>query len=418
MRFSVRFLIKFSIFCLVVFGLNLAYEYKKFKDFSQNSYLNLEAVVLQNYEKTGKFGNKYFVLKLKTDEFSFYTTTKNKINAKSVITKVNPTKISFKDYLSKQFYMPNLFIKPVQNDSNFRLNLSSKIISFHQNPKIGELYSALYLATPISKELRANVTNWGIAHIIAISGFHLSLLFAMLFFMLKPLYKPLQKKFFPYRDLNFDISLFIFVLAIFYLWILDFTPSFFRSLIMGIVGFLLICRGIKVFAIENLFICIALALSFCPNLAFSLGFYFSCLGVFFIFLYIKYFGDTKSSLSPLKLFLHSLGLSVFVYCCMNLPVYYFFHSASLFQLGVIPLGYVFMVFYPISIIAHLLGCGDFFDVYLLNFLEFANEQAQIYIPTWLFVAFNLSLVLAVRFKFVGLLIAICGGGIYFFNLFF
>lgn len=414
MRFDTRFLIKFSLFCAIIFGLNLAYEYKKFKDFSKNSPIVLDTIVLQNYQKTNKKGNKYFVLKLKSDEFSFYTTSKFKIDSKFIKATLNPTKVSFKDYLSKTFYMPNLSLKQITNKSNWRLNLSQKITSSHQNPKIAELYSALYLATPISKELRQNVTNWGIAHIIAISGFHLSLLFAMLFFVFRPIYKPLQKKFFPYRDLNFDISVFIFSGAIFYLWILDFTPSFFRSLIMGIVGFIFICRGIKIFAIENLFVCIALAVSFCPNLIFSLGFYFSCLGVFFIFLYIKYFGDTNDLKSPLKIFLHSLGLSIFVYFCMNLPVYYFFHSASLFQLSVIALGYVFVVFYPISIIAHLFGFGDFLDIYLLNFLEFANEQAQIYIPKWLFILFNLSLFLAIKFRFVGLMIALFGGIFYFF----
>ena len=64
---------------------------------------------------------------------------------------------------------------------------------------------------------------------------------------------------------------------------------------------------------------------------------------------------------------------------MNVEVYYFFPTTSLQQLSVMPLGYVFVIFYPLSIFLHLFGLGGALDTPLLAFLNFAlpSFQAQI-----------------------------------------
>lgn len=405
----------FVAFLVFIFALNLYFEFRHFSDFVSSGSQVLIAKVEQNYTKI-KNEREYFVLKLKTDDFSFYTTTKEEINSNSVKIGIVTKNIKFRDFIKKSFYAPNFLLRAEQSAPKFRDLLKEKITSQHENIKLKELYATLFLATPISKELRANVTNWGIAHIISISGFHLSLIFAILFFCLRFPYEYFQNKYFPYRDRNFDISLFIFALAGVYLWILDFTPSFLRSYVMGIVGFFFAARGIGVFRIENLFICVALALAFSPSLMFSLGFYFSALGVFFIFVYIRHFGDEKILRSPLKLLIHSLCLEIFVFSAMNIPVYYFFPSASIFQLSVIPLGYVFSVFYPLSIALHIFGFGGIFDSAMLEFIEFANEQARIHIYFWEFALFNALLLPAIKFKSIAIFIAVCGIFIFIFGL--
>ena len=286
--------------------------------------------------------------------------------------------------------------------ANLKQNAINFITSQHVNPKMEELYSALYFATPISRELRANVTNWGIAHIIAISGFHLGIIFGICFFIFKPVYKFFQKRYFPYRSVNFDISIFVFILMSFYLLVLDFTPSFLRSLAMAFVGFFLLMRNFKIINFATLFITIAFLIALFPHLAFSIGFYFSCMGVLFIFIYVKHF---KDKFSP---FLHLIFFNLFVWLSMNIPVYYFFATLTPLQISVVPISYAFIIFYPLSVVLHIFGVGYIFDEYLLNFLEFSLSVYKTQIPLWLFITANLCAILAIKFKKFALLCPILG----------
>ncbi|ANE34087.1 competence protein, ComEC family [Campylobacter hyointestinalis subsp. lawsonii CCUG 27631] len=402
----------FVIFCVFVFLCNVGYEFFKFKQFTQKSHQFLNVKVEQSYTKEGKNAKTYNVLRLNAGEFSFYTTLKStqiditdkKYLKIGVITK----NLDFVNYIKHTFYLPNFKIIPIDKEPNLKDKLVDFIAHQHEIPKLKELYSALFFATAISKELRRNITNWGVAHIVSISGFHLGLLFGFLFFILKPIYKIAQNNHFPYRNANFDITFAILILMFGYLWLLDFTPSFLRSLIMACICFILLSFGLKVFNFTNLFLTIAIALSFNPSLIFSIGFYFSCLGVFFIFLYIHHFGDKKDLTSKTKMALHTLYLEIFVFSAMNIPVYYFFSSASFYQLSVIPLGYIFVVFYPMSIILHIFGYGGLLDEYMLSFLNLAYEQTKIEVPTWLFICFNVSLLFSIKFKKLALLVAFVG----------
>ncbi|PPB61916.1 hypothetical protein CDQ74_07620 [Campylobacter hyointestinalis subsp. hyointestinalis] len=101
-------------------------------------------------------------------------------------------------------------------------------------------------------------------------------------------------------------------------------------------------------------------------------------------------------------------MEIFVFSAMNIPVYYFFSSASFYQLSVIPLGYIFVVFYPVSIILHIFGYGGLLDEYMLSFLNLAYEQTKIEVPTWLFICFNVSLLFSIKFKKLALLVAFVG----------
>ncbi|MBR2156817.1 MAG: ComEC/Rec2 family competence protein [Campylobacter sp.] len=422
-----REILLFLLFALSVFILNLGFCYKDFYEFKSQKYRFYNAQILQNYEKTNAKGRIYRVLRLKTSEFEFYTTTKKDFEfngAKTLNIGVITQNVKFIDFVKKRFYMPSFKLKSkfensinsernsaqsLQNSSNFKnkfINLKQNAINFitaqHQNSKMQELYSALYFATPISRELRANVTNWGIAHIIAISGFHLGIIFGICFFIFKPVYKFFQKRYFPYRSVNFDISIFVFILMSFYLLVLDFTPSFLRSLAMAFVGFFLLMRNFKIINFATLFITIAFLIALFPHLAFSIGFYFSCMGVLFIFIYVKHFKD------KFGLFAHLIFFNLFVWLCMNVPVYYFFATLTPLQISVVPISYAFIIFYPLSVVLHIFGLGYIFDEYLLKFLEFSLSVYKTQIPFWLFVTANLSAILAIKFKNFALLCALLG----------
>ncbi|MSN96303.1 ComEC/Rec2 family competence protein [Campylobacter sp. FMV-PI01] len=402
---SYKEILTFLAIIFTVFIINLGFEYYEFKQFKQDKFKTIEAKVERSYLKTNKKGRIYRVLKLKTKDFSFYTTFKKEFDFKirdSIKIGVITDKIKFKEYLKKSFYMPSYNPKIIQNKLNFKDFLIDKIISQHQNSKIQELYTTLYLATPISKELRDDVTKWGIAHIVSISGFHLGIIFATLFLILKPIYKFFQIRYFPYRSSYFDISVFGFLIMFYYLILLDFTPSFLRSLIMAFLGFIFLVRNLKILSFWTLFLTILLGVAFMPQLLFSIGFYFSCMGVYFIYLYLHHFKDKFSIPTNLILF------NFYVYFAMNIPVYYFFGSVSLYQISVILIGYIFVIFYPLSVILHILNLGYLFDDILLKFLNYDIEIYQILIPAWLFYLVNLIALLGIRYKILAIIPAIVG----------
>lgn len=390
-----EFLLYFAIL-FTIFSINLTFKIYEFYEFKSQNYKFYNGEILLNYEKTNQKNKTYRVLKVKTKDFEFYTTThKNNIlqNVKFANFGIVTKNVKFVDFLKKRFYMPNFKISP---KSNFKSTKKQILINFiskqHENAKMKEFYSALYFATPISSDLRNDITLWGIAHIVAISGFHLGIIFAVSFFILMPIYKFIQRRYFPYRSAKFDISIFVIFLMIIYLFVLDFTPSFLRSLFMFIVGFFLLIRNFKIINYQTLFITISLLIAIFPHLLFSIGFYFSTLGVLFIFIYLRHFYHN------LSFWQNVVFLNLFVWFCMNVPVYYFFPTITLQQLSVILISYIFIIFYPISILLHIFEIGGIFDEYLLDFLNFHLPYFKTQIPFWLFIFANLSVLLATKFK--------------------
>ncbi|XMD84207.1 competence protein, ComEC family [Campylobacter lari] len=282
---------------LAIFSLNFIYEYKKYQNFKLTKHLLLkDNIVLSSYEKTNKKGKKYQVLKLKNSDFIFYTTSfkdlnlsKNDVINLRIITK----NINFKDYLSKSFYAPSYdFNKTKTQKEN---TLIRYFLNQHQNEKIKEFYGALFFAKNVSSELRSDVNFYNIAHLIAISGYHLGLLFSFCFLIFAPLYAFFHKRYFPYRSLKLDISIFAFLLLILYIFLIDFSPSYTRALLMSIFAFYLFSKNIKILSFKFLFLSIVFCISIFPKLLFSVGFLFSILGVFYIYLYLHHFKDQFSN---------------------------------------------------------------------------------------------------------------------------
>lgn len=406
---SKKELLLFFIVAFTIFGLNLSYEFYKFKDFKTLKFRYVDAVVEQSYLKT-KNDKTYRVLKLKNGDFSFYTTTKKENELKrydNIKLGVITDKITFKEYIKKSFYLKSFNIKKLQNSPNFKNNLINFISNQHKNDKIKELYSTLYLATPISKELRNDVTKWGIAHVVSISGFHLGIIFTTIFLLITPIYRFFQNRFFPYRSRYFDISLVAFLLMVFYLFLLDFTPAFLRSLLMSALAFLFLVKNLKIFSFWTLFLTIIISICFMPNLVFSVGFYFSCLGVFYIYLYLHHFKNLFKS-TKIGILKHILVFNIYVFFAMNIPVYYYFNTFTFSQIAVIPIGYIFTIFYPLSLFLHIFGAGNLMDELLLNFLNYNIKTYEIFIPPMLFYSLNLLNFVAIKNRLVAILLPIFG----------
>lgn len=377
--------------CVGIFAFNVALEWVKFKDFKEQKHQSLESVrVLQSYEKMGKKGRVYRVLKLQAKDFSFYTTTKRENDIarhQSLNLRVITTGVSFKDYLSKSFYMPSYDFTLVDSTTTPRNAIIAHFLGQHESQKIKEFYGALFFALSVSKELRTDVNYYGIAHLIAISGYHIALIFSLIFFALSPLYGFLQRRFFPYRNARFDLSVMIFAFLFCYAYLIGFVPSFVRSLVMALWGFYLLIKNVKILSFINLFLSMGLCLALFPQLLFSVGFLFSVMGVFFIFLYLHHFAKFWRGGGFWRNLANVICLNIWTFFAMIVPVLHFFPLVSLQQILAIILSAVFVVFYPLALMLHIVGFGGLFDSILLAFFNFKIHAINLPLPLWAFLAY-------------------------------
>ncbi len=375
---------------VVLFITSLSYEFYKYKNITTYSLYKTTAKVLNTYKKDGE---NYTVLKLKSDNFSFYTTYKKPLHVKrddEVKVIFYTDGIDFYNYLKGFFaYTKTLHVtKKAQTKSIVKF-----VENQHKNSTIKELYSALFFATPISKILRENITVWGIAHLVAISGFHLGILSTILYFLLKPTYIFFQDRYFPYRNRSADLAFIVFLILGYYTYFLGITPSVLRAFIMSLIGFFLFSHNIKIISFGTLFFTVCIILILFPHLLFSVAFWLSVSGVFYIFLFLHHF----LKLNKIAIF---ILLHIWVYFLMLPVVHFAFATFSWYQLFSPFISMLFLLFYPLSMFLHLVGLGELMDSYIVSFLSLHVEVTSLITPMWFFVSYIVLSLLAIRFRFL------------------
>ena len=374
----------------IVFMINISYEYYKYQKVVASKFYETKAEVLNQYRKNG-----HWVLKLKSkDGFKFYTTSKEdlkdlrgrEVDALLIKTKY---KISFLDFL-KGFYAVS-YIKGVFPKESLKEKISSFFQAQHKSILTKELYNALFLAKPISKELREKLSFFGLSHLVAISGFHLGLIASFLFMIFYFFYKPLQQKFFPYRNRVFDAMIVISFITLLYVLFLGQVPSLIRAFVMMIFGIFLYIRNVEVLSFETLFWAVLSILALFPKLFFSIGFWLSVSGVFYIYLFLHYFKN-------LNRYLLFILLNFWVYFAMIPIVHYIFYNFSYMQLFSPIISMVFIIFYPLSIFLHIFGFGGVFDRYLLDFFNLSFDKLYFKTSFWFLVLYILISLLSIYKK--------------------
>lgn len=355
--------------CILFYSLLIEYqEYKKLTRFDSQL---LQATVVKQYSKT-KNNKSFQVLKLKSDKgMTFYTGAKHsfeQIRGKKVELELFAGKVSFYQYLTS-FYAYSK-IKTIHRDKTVKENLNGYISSSHIDKNIVNIYQALYTATPLNSELQNTFSTLGVSHLLAISGFHLGVLSAILFFLFKPVYGFLQNRYFPYRNSKSDLFTIVVLSLLLYLLFLDSPPSLLRAFFMLLVGFVLYDRGIKIVSMQTLFLTVVLLLSLFPKLLFALGFWLSVSGVFYIFLFLIYFKDLSKIwqfiLVPFWVYILMLPFSLAIFGNFSL-----YHPLSIIWTS------LFTLFYPLSIFLHVIGLGNLFDAPLQNLILLAEETLHI-----------------------------------------
>ncbi|RUM65989.1 MAG: ComEC/Rec2 family competence protein, partial [Sulfurospirillum sp.] len=297
--------------------------------------------------------------------------------------------IGFLQYL-KGFFAPTFDLELLEFKPTLKNRLKEFIDSQHHHKWTKELFDALFLASPISKEFRKSVSNLGISHLLAISGYHLGFLYAMFLFLGIYVYKFFQKRYFPYRNRNFDLSIFTIAILLFYIYTIGLTPSILRSFSMLIFGIFLYMRWYKIISFEVLSVSVLFLLSIKPELFFSVSFWFSVSGIFFIYLFLHHFKNLKN-------YQTLLGINFWVYLMMIPIVHYIFPTFTPLQLVSPFLSLIFVVFYPVELFLHLFGSGGLLDEWLVKVFELNSNHVDIHTPIW-FLAFYIAMMFGAVFS--------------------
>ncbi len=386
------------LWCGVVLSLllaiNLYLEYLNYQklDFSKPTSLN--AQILLQYPKT-KDQKTYFVLKLQSKGMIFYTTIKEPLKDLQYRHAQFFGKIkfcSFLESLKSCFFQTYSF--SLTRKHNFKSHVRHFIDSAHSNALVGNLYRALFIGDSLNKDLRDKANALGINHLLAISGFHLGILSASVYFLFSLFYTPLQKRYFPYRNAFYDIGVLVWVFLLGYLLLLDFLPSFFRAFLMGLLGFLACFFGVRLLSFKLLILACCIAIALLPKLLFSVGFLLSVCGVWYIFLFLKHTQIFFKNSSFLKRSFQAIALSVLVFLNMLIIVHAFFPMFSPYQLFSIPLGLIFIVFFPLSLFLHAVGLGSLLD-HILS-MPLTIPTISVSSPLWLLGAHLFLTILSTR----------------------
>jgi len=389
--FSGRDIYWFLTLCLFLSSIALTFQYLDYRKLTAFDDASVYADVIHQYAK--KNGEKsYQVLKLRTDKgVQFYTTGSQylrDLHGYRLELLIWPKSLSYLGYL-KGFFAYSTIVK-VYPEKSAKIRLAESIAAEHENGRIGQIYGALFTALPMDKQLRSELSALGVSHLLAISGFHLGVLTFILFALIKPLYFPLQQRYFPYRHGRLDLFIVISLSLLAYLWFLDFVPSLIRAFGMMIVGFILYDRGIRLLSIQTLFIVVMLLVSLWPRLFFALGFWLSVGGVFFILLFLHYFSHWHK---------------VWQFIMVHLWVYVMMLPAALWLFGGFgsyhPLSVLwsmlFILFYPLALAAHLIGYGSVFDD-ILSALLSLSAPAEVDIAGYVVFLQLILALAAVRYK--------------------
>jgi competence protein ComEC len=363
----------FFVAVFIIFGINLSIEYKNYKEFK--TLKKIDVKVLAHYPKHTKYGKEYYVLKCKSENTLFYTTTWKKYedltNRYITLGIVSSKKVEFRDFLSGFFMLTkNLQISDYKDNY---YNIYQKILAQHDKSDIQQFYSAIFIASNIDKQTREAIATLGISHLVAISGFHLSILAIFIYGVLFLPYKLLQQNFFPYRNIKIDILIITLVVLFAYLYFVDFVPSLLRSYVMLFLGSLFVIRYLNIFSFTTLLIAIVLIIVFFPKMIFSVSFWFSVSGVFYIYLFLHYFSKLN------KYFLLFL-FNAWIFVAMAPIAHFYFGIFSIYQFISPFLSIAFVVFYPIAFVTHIFGIGDILDPIVNIILNATDDYILINTP--------------------------------------
>ena len=379
---------KLLLVLIIILLINISIEYSKYQELIDDEVYETKVKVLNIYPK-----KDYNILRLSASNFDFFTNIdKSESVAKLDILNILilSKNISFLDYL-KGFYAKSIIFKKIEKQSSFKDEIIKKIDSNHEDNITKELFQALFLAIPISKELRDICTNYGISHLIALSGFHLGVLSFVIYWIFYFPYTYLHKKYFLYRNKKYDLLLVSISFLFFYLILTKVFLSLLLAFVMFVFVIFLLRYNIKLFSYTTLFIVFLIVISLFPKYFFSLGFWFSIIAVFYIFLFLQYF-------SKLNKYLQIVLFNLWMFLIFNPIVHFYFPQTSYEQFLSPLITILFTFFYPFEIFAHIFDFAIYFDGFIKKFLYWDMYVYNVETPFYFFIVYLMFSLASIFYK--------------------
>ncbi|WP_292656725.1 ComEC/Rec2 family competence protein [Nitratifractor sp.] len=380
---------------LLLFSLHLAWEYRGYREFVSKPFFYTWGDVFKSIPKSSDRG-KYRILKVRSEGgLVFYTRSYRKasLQGKRVRLQLFPSeRIGFVDYL-KGPYIPSR-LKAVREDTGrLKQRLSAAISRQHSDPEAAAFYRAIFLAEPLPPALRQKVAELGVSHLVALSGFHLGILWGGIFLILLPIYRFFQRRFFPWRYDLIDLGTLSLLLLAGYLWLTGMPPSLLRSYVMLLLGWGAVLLGIELVSFSFLAIAGGILAVMEPALLFSLGFWLSMTGVFFIFLLLKYFGELPGWSITM------IVIPVGIFWLMQPVTHALFPQLSLWQFASPLFSLLFILFYPLMLFLHWIGMGGMLDEVLSWLWALPGEgTGERMLPLWMLGVYGGVALGAIRYR--------------------
>jgi len=381
-----------SFVLVAIIALRLFFVYQDYINFKKlNNYYYTKAQVLRVYQNK----NSSTLLKLKTEDnlkIFLYSKKSPPKELDWLNIKIKPKEgLSFIDYL-KGFYVNGEIVDKIAQGFDRKSLLKKKISKQHENSNLANFYNAIFLAEPLNKNLRDAISNLGVSHLVALSGFHLGIIWAVVFALLYLPYRALHKGFFPWRNIHIDIGFVsIVILALFVLYV-GAPSTLIRAYTMLLITWILLILGLELVSFEFLIFATLLILAFMPMLIVDIGFWLSVCGVFYIFLILKWLKDYPKWL--LTLFIIPVGVFILMF-----PVaHYIFGTTNIWQLSSPLLSVLFIIFYPVVALLHLFNLGGLFDKEIFWLLTLPKKSVDISMPPGLIGAYIASSLVAIYSK--------------------
>nr|WP_294935945.1 ComEC/Rec2 family competence protein [uncultured Flavobacterium sp.] len=260
----------------------------------------------------------------------------------------NPYQFDYSAYLEKQNVFHQLYLKSgnhiqISTRHNFdyyveqyRNTLLNSFAIHNFSPGTENIIKALLLGQrqDMDRETATNYTNAGVIHILAISGLHIAILYALLLLILKPLHRFRKGK------------LLQFLIILGFLWVFAILSGLSASVVRSVVMFSFMSLGLYLNKSGNIYNTLAVSmlaiLLINPNLLFDVGFQLSYLAVFaIVWLQPFYKSVSISKYRVINYFVDTLTISFAAQIgVLPLSLYYFNQLPLLFLLAnlvVIPL---------------------------------------------------------------------------------
>ena len=341
---KLKIILVFSFLILFLYNLNYKSKYNlndtNIKGIIDKYKITNNKLELEIKGKERIICNLYFKTDLEKEEFSKKIKLGQTVNLKGKmnIPKENSTKnlFNYRKYLKskKIYYTFTIEEIKISDNKNFLYTIKNNLIKRINNLNSPYLYAFILGDTSfIETNIKSTYQTNGISHLLAISGMHITLLFSTIYKLLNKIKKT-------------KINLFIVsIILIFYLFLVNFTPSSVRSGLM----FIILNFNKKIKSYQILFFILVLLLCINPYYIYNNGFILSFVVSFYILIFkslIKGNYFQKLLMTSLIAFIASMPVIIYNYNSINL--------LSVF-LNLIFVPFVTYLVFPLSFVSLLFG---------------------------------------------------------------